>query len=213
MLAGLAQKFLTSTGKFVKYYKLKKECLISILKNSNKVYCLTLIILFCLLAVVGKQREQLEKRKQEIEWKKIEIHQLQNDVDVIRQEIEKIKTDVEGVKQAKAQSLASAQKTQQKASTQATTQSVEQWRPLCAKYFPEQTQSCLTIMKYESGGNPMAYSKTSDAGLMQINTPTWNKFFGVTTDQLFDPETNMKCARVIYDRAGSWNPWTTSKYL
>ena len=95
------------------------------------------------------------------------------------------------------------------------TSGVEQWRPLVAKYFPaNQVDNCLAVMRGESGGNHRAYSYTADAGLMQINTSTWCGFFGVTTEQLFDPETNIRLARVIWDRAGgSWRPWTVSRKL
>jgi hypothetical protein len=90
---------------------------------------------------------------------------------------------------------------------------VEQWRPLCIKYFGSKANECLAIMKAESGGNTRAYSSTSDAGLMQIHIPIWGKFFGMSKEQFFNPEINMKCAKVIYDRSGSWKPWSTSRKL
>lgn len=90
---------------------------------------------------------------------------------------------------------------------------IEQWRGLCSKYFPEQVNNCLAIMNAESGGNPNAISSTQDYGLMQIHAPIWCGFFGVTSEQLQEPETNVRLARVIYDRAGSWRPWSTARKL
>jgi len=86
---------------------------------------------------------------------------------------------------------------------------VERWRPLVKKHFPaNQVNNALLTMKLESGGNPKAKSHTSDYGLFQINAPTWRKHFGVSTEQFYDPELNVKFARVIYNRAGSsWRPW------
>jgi len=87
---------------------------------------------------------------------------------------------------------------------------VEQWRPLCEKYFGNQANNCLKAMKRESGGNPRAVSHTQDYGLLQIHYPIWGKFFGISKEQLFDPETNVKCAKVIYDRSG-WYAWVTMR--
>ncbi len=90
------------------------------------------------------------------------------------------------------------------------TANVEQWRPLVAKYFGSQTDNALRVMACESGGNTMASSRTDDHGLMQINGRTWCGFFGVSREQLKDPETNIKLAYVIYQRGG-WRPWTCSR--
>jgi len=90
---------------------------------------------------------------------------------------------------------------------------VEKWRSLCAKYFPEQVNNCLRVMQAESGGNQYSVSRTSDFGLMQINYPTWGHFFQVSKEQLFDSETNMHCARIIYNRSGSWRPWVGAKKI
>ena len=98
--------------------------------------------------------------------------------------------------------------------TQKTTYSVERWRYLVEKYFPaNQVENALLVMQGESGGNPNAVSHTSDYGLFQINAPTWCKFFGVTREQLKDPELNVKLARVIYDRAGGWAPWVYARKI
>ncbi len=61
---------------------------------------------------------------------------------------------------------------------------------------------------WPSRENPCCY------GLFQINWTahkSWLKDHGVTTPtQLFDPVVNAKMAYVIYQRAGSWQPWWTS---
>lgn len=99
---------------------------------------------------------------------------------------------------------------------------VEQYRPLVEKYFPKgEVDNALVIMAHESGGNPNAVSRTNDHGLMQIHAPLWTNFFGVTTEQLKDPNLNIELAYKIWDRAdgkvgngqGSWKAWSTYKYL
>ena len=92
-----------------------------------------------------------------------------------------------------------------------TTTGVEQWRPLCEKHFPTQTDNCLLVMKHESGGRPTVVSRTNDIGLMQINCATWCKWW--SKESLKNPETNMAAAKVIYDRAGSWYPWVAARKL
>ena len=91
------------------------------------------------------------------------------------------------------------------------TTGVEQWRPLCEKHFPTQTDNCLLVMKHESGGRPTVVSRTNDIGLMQINCATWCKWW--SKESLKNPETNMAAAKVIYDRAGSWYPWVAARKL
>jgi soluble lytic murein transglycosylase-like protein len=86
------------------------------------------------------------------------------------------------------------------------------WKPLVQKYFGNQTQNALRVMACESGGNPSASSHTDDHGLMQINAPTWCSFFGVSRQELQDPETNVKLASIIYQRSG-WRAWTCARKL
>lgn len=88
---------------------------------------------------------------------------------------------------------------------------VEQWRGLVAAHFPaDQIDRALCIMSYESGGNPQAKNPTSSArGLMQILASLWAPHFGVSYDALYDPETNIRLARRIYDSQGwwAWSPY------
>jgi len=86
---------------------------------------------------------------------------------------------------------------------------VEQYRPLVVKYFPpSEVETALAIMSKESGGNSQAVSATNDHGLFQLHAPLWTNFFGVTTEQLKDPETNVKLAAVVWSRS-SWKAWST----
>ena len=86
---------------------------------------------------------------------------------------------------------------------------VEQWRWLVAQYFPaDQVNYALAIMRCESGGNPNAHSPTADRGLMQINQVHSAKVGG-NLNSLFDPHTNMRVARQVWDGAG-WGAWTCS---
>jgi soluble lytic murein transglycosylase-like protein len=54
----------------------------------------------------------------------------------------------------------------------------------------------LSVMKVESNFNPQAVGPTGDIGLMQIN-PINAPHFGVTREDLFDPETNVRIGTAI----------------
>jgi hypothetical protein len=86
--------------------------------------------------------------------------------------------------------------------------SVEQWRGLVGSYFPaNQVNTALCVMRYESGGNPNANNSRSTAiGLMQILASLWGPVYGVSHEQLKDPNTNMRVARGVWDRQG-WGAW------
>lgn len=188
-----------------------------ITKGKKLVHRLILTTLISLLLVAGSIEQQKLKTREQNLKSKIEL--LEAEIKNKNKDLETQKKELDKALQAKANKNATrAVYSSHKAIN---TTSVEQYRPLCEKYFKSDTKNCLLIMKYESGGNPTAYSRTHDAGLMQINVPTWSKFFGVTKEQLFDPETNVRLAAVIYDRAdgkvgngkGTFKAWTTYKLL
>lgn len=85
---------------------------------------------------------------------------------------------------------------------------VEQWRGLVASYFPaNQVNTALCVMRGESGGNPNADNPRSTAvGLMQILASLWGPVYGVSHEQLKNPDTNMRVARGVWDRQG-WGAW------
>jgi len=106
--------------------------------------------------------------------------------------------------------------------------------------WPEETWPMLgKIILRESGGCPrriggsrvdkecntikmVTWSHPSDTGLLQINGVHWKldhpqyvgkvcKTMGVCTqEQLFDPLTNLRAGKLLYDIAG-WDPWTPIK--
>lgn len=92
---------------------------------------------------------------------------------------------------------------------------VEQWRGLVAAHFPASAvDRMLCLMWYESLGNPNAANPSSSAkGLFQIMGSLWGPAFGVSQQQLFDPETNVRLARKIWDRQGywAWAPYVRGK--
>lgn len=187
-------------------YQLTKGDLI---RKPNKV--LLAAIAICLIAYWGgrviRLQSEVKKQKQTIEHYQGVEQKQKEELEILlkeKQKLENEKAELQKQVQAKSVRIASVKKV---------ADSVEQYRPLCQKYFPEQVNNCLLVMKAESGGNARAYSRTHDAGLMQINVPTWSRFFGLTAEQLFDPETNIKCARVIYNRSGSWRPWVAARKL
>lgn len=89
---------------------------------------------------------------------------------------------------------------------------VEYWRPLVAAYWPAGTvDQALCLIAMESGGDPNADNPRSTArGLFQILASLWAPYFAVSSDDLYDPETNVRLARQIYDIQG-WSAW--SPYL
>jgi soluble lytic murein transglycosylase-like protein len=96
---------------------------------------------------------------------------------------------------------------------------------LFAKYFPEQTEKIIKISKCESnyyqepvGWKPWIHNGTAPDdswGLMQINIFGKLALTRPTAEQLKDPETNIKFARVLYDGAGkkTENDWKVCSRL
>ncbi len=87
---------------------------------------------------------------------------------------------------------------------------VERWRSLVAFYFPaDAVATALCLMVPESGGNPDALSPKNSRGLMQIHAPSWADFYGVSYNDLYDPDINLSIAADLYRKDGwvHWNPW------
>jgi len=85
---------------------------------------------------------------------------------------------------------------------------VERWRDLVAAHFPAaQVDKALRVMHCESRGNPRAYNKSTAAGLMQVHHASWGDHFGVSVEDLFDPGTNLRIARKVWDIQG-WGAWS-----
>ena len=89
---------------------------------------------------------------------------------------------------------------------------VRRWLPLVAKHFePEDVDTAMCVIRYESGGDPNAKNPRSSArGLFQILGRLWAPFFGIERDDLYDSELNVRLARRILDRS-SWNAWSVYK--
>lgn len=85
---------------------------------------------------------------------------------------------------------------------------VEQWRALVSVYFePEAVDRALCLMSYESGGNPDAKNPRSSArGLFQILGSLWAPHFGVSPEDLYEPELNVRLAAEIF-RLQGWEAW------
>lgn len=86
------------------------------------------------------------------------------------------------------------------------------------------TEIMVSIAFAESGGNPNAHNNKppdDSYGLWQINMlgklgPERRKRFGITSNtQLFDPATNARAAKIIYDSQGlnAWTTYTRGTYL
>lgn len=87
----------------------------------------------------------------------------------------------------------------------------ERWRPLVAEHFPaEEVDTAICIIGYESNGDPEAENPRSSAtGLFQILASLWGPHFGVSSEELLDPETNTRLARRVWDESGwwAWSPY------
>ena len=76
------------------------------------------------------------------------------------------------------------------------------------KHFGEHAEDAFKVLECENKTwNPRATNHnrngTIDRGLFQLNSAYWGG------EENFDPETNIKKARMIFDRAGGkWTPWT-----
>ncbi len=117
---------------------------------------------------------------------------------------------IQGVKQAKAEQVKLQPLVKAPVQRSIVSGGVEQWRGLVAKYFPaNQVDNALKIMTLESGGNANALSRTCDRGLMQINCIHARRVNG-NLALLFDPDTNIKVAYLIWSNQG-WRPWSTAR--
>lgn len=110
------------------------------------------------------------------------------------------------------------------ASAPSATLSRQQIRDLAQQAgFPDnQLDMAVEVAMKESGGNPRAHNGNASTGdnsygLWQINMigsmgPVRRKDFKISSnEQLFDPATNARAAKRIYDQAGgSWRPWSTA---
>lgn len=85
---------------------------------------------------------------------------------------------------------------------------MEQWRPLVETHFGNLTDRALCLIRYESGGNPNATSNAGARGLLQV-MPFWADHFGIPRNALYDPDTNLRVARLVYGVQGwwAWNPY------
>jgi soluble lytic murein transglycosylase-like protein len=93
--------------------------------------------------------------------------------------------------------------------------SCEQYRSLFTKYSDWDVPTAMAIAHAESTCNPSAHnasdghdSCTGSHGLMQVAC-FWAGFYKIPQDSLYDPATNVEIAHRIYQRQGSFYPWTT----
>lgn len=67
-----------------------------------------------------------------------------------------------------------------------------------------------SIIRAESGGNPNARNPSGASGLTQIMMPLHNALVQAAGGNVFDPMTNLRVAKMLYDQAGL-APWTASR--
>lgn len=92
-------------------------------------------------------------------------------------------------------------------------------------FSPEISPIMAAIGLAESGGNPYAHNPNASTGddsygLLQVNMlgamgPERRKAFGITSNEaLFDPLTNVRAAKKIYDSQGlnAWSVFRSGKY-
>lgn len=71
--------------------------------------------------------------------------------------------------------------------------------------FPEDSDRAVQIAKCESGLRPEVVSHTNDSGIFQINHIHDKRLNELGLDK-FNPDDNIKYARMLYDERG-WKPW------
>ena len=86
---------------------------------------------------------------------------------------------------------------------------VERWRPLVAQHFPAgEVDTAVCIIRHESSGDPGADNPRSSAtGLFQILASLWGPHYGVSTEELHEPNTNVRLAKDIWKQQG-WSAWS-----
>lgn len=94
-----------------------------------------------------------------------------------------------------------------------------------AGFQPQDAQKFAAVVLAESGGNPRAYNPNASTGdnsygLAQVNMlgslgPARRKEFGLSrNEELFNPETNIRAAKRIWDTSGphAWTTYTSGAY-
>lgn len=75
------------------------------------------------------------------------------------------------------------------------TSDVQRWASLVAVYWPaDEIPWVLCMIRHESGGNSNALSYANSRGLLQLHAPSWAAHFGVTAEDLYNPEINLALA-------------------
>ena len=88
---------------------------------------------------------------------------------------------------------------------------VDSIRALIRAVFGEHGEEALNVMWCESGGDPGVVSYDgSSYGLFQLHAPTWARVFPDFWEWWSDPQWNIEHARIIFERAGSFSPWSCS---
>lgn len=149
---------------------------------------------------IDSTEKQLQKQQDELDRK-------DDTNDKLKKENEQLKKDLQAKAEAKRQAQVAA--AQQQVSKPAVSASLpvgcEHYRDLVQRYFGSQTDNAMLTMQKESGCNPQALSSTADRGLFQINQVHSAKVGG-NLAALYDPETNVRIAKQIYDGRG-WTAW------
>lgn len=82
------------------------------------------------------------------------------------------------------------------------------WTAIEAGWDMSQWGFLSQTMFGESRCDPNAHNPSGASGLMQV-MPSWAAPCGITRDQLYDPETNLRCAKTVFDAQGksAWQAW------
>ena len=68
----------------------------------------------------------------------------------------------------------------------------------------------LCIIDRESGWTPRAVSRTDDHGLVQLNAPSWARYFGRRWQLRYDPVANVRMGYRVWQLQG-FSAWTTAR--
>lgn len=88
---------------------------------------------------------------------------------------------------------------------------VSQARAEVHRLWGAQAPRMLCIIGRESSWNPRAVSRTDDHGLVQLNRPSWQRYFGARWNLRYDPVENVRMGYRVW-RIQGFGAWTTARW-
>lgn len=180
-----------------------------------------LVLFLVVLSTINNYNIRNEKLLKDIELQTQKVKQLKSEQENLIKEKDKLNLDL----QEKQKMIEEKEKALQAKATRTvvnknlTTEKVEIYRPLVARFFPEnQIENALKIMTCEcKSGNPVTVNDnpaTGDysVGLFQINLYGNLAKARPSEEWLKSAENNIQYASQVFSKQG-WHPWSCKKVL